>query len=169
MAHFYEMIPAEIRALSNHEAVERYATGADWPADAIAGLTREQLTAFPVPGTWSIQQIVVHLADTDQAAAYRWKRIIAEDEPTLDAYDENAFVRGLFYQELDARLAAELFRVNRLHTAGVLRRLPEQAFERAARHPEVGEIRLGQFVRLYVHHLEHHLKFIRQKRALVGG
>lgn len=167
MPHFYETLPEDVRRLSHHDAVERYRAGAGVPASAISGLVREQLLAFPVPGTWSIQQIVVHLMDTDLICSYRMKRIVAEPDPALDAYDENAFVPRLRYQDLDAGKACDVFRLNREVTADVLARLPAGDFERTARHPEVGPMTLGQLLRLYIHHLDHHLAFIRRKRQIL--
>jgi hypothetical protein len=49
------------------------------------------MRAFPVPGTWSIQQIVLHMMDSDLIASDRMKRVIAEDRPTLIGYNETAF------------------------------------------------------------------------------
>ncbi len=88
MEHYYAQIPDDIAALSNREAIERYDAGAAVPGEAVADLTPEQLNSFPVPGTWSIQQILTHLMDSDLIATHRMKRIIAEDRPVLDLYDE---------------------------------------------------------------------------------
>jgi hypothetical protein len=154
----------------NRDLIEQYAAGAALPAQSIAGLARDQLNAFPVPGTWSIQQIIVHLMDSDLIGADRMKRVAAEDRPpTLIGYDESAFARGLFYDQLDPRLACEVFEKNRLLTAEILRRLPDAAFERTGEHNEHGRMTLGELVANYVDHLAHHLKFIRQKRALLGS
>ncbi len=169
MTQFYASIPPAVWDLADAAAVERFAAGASVPRDAIAGLTPAQLTAFPAPGTWSIQQIVVHLADADAVAAYRMRRIIAEDQPRLDAYDENAFVARLHYQEADAALACEAFRVGRERMAEILRRVPPAAFARVGLHPEVGELPLGRLLRVYVHHLDHHMRFLREKRRMVEG
>ena len=88
----------------NRSHVDQYVAGAAKPAQAIAGLSREQLNAFPVPGTWSIQQIVIHLMDSDLIGADRMKRVAAENRvPTLIGYDETAFAKELFYGELDPR------------------------------------------------------------------
>ena len=152
------------------DLIQRYLAGATVPAQAIAGLTREQLNAFPVPGTWSIQQIVFHLMDSDLIAADRMKRVAAEDRPpTLIGYDETAFARGLFYDELDPRLACEIFEKNRLLTAEILRRLPEKSFERTGEHNEVGRVTLTDLLKTYVGHLDHHMKFVREKRKLLGN
>ena len=47
------------------------------------------------------------------------------------------------------------------------RQLPDVAFERAAQHGEMGEMSLGRFLRLYIKNLDHHMRFIREKRELV--
>src|SRR5688500_11894866 len=105
--------------------VDQYIRGAWKPAEAIVGLTAEDLNAVPVPGTWSIRQIVLHLMDSDLIAADRMKRVIAEDRPTLIGFDETAFARNLYYDELDAGVACDLFGKNRLLTGEILRRLPD--------------------------------------------
>ncbi len=168
MAHFYETLPAAIRALSDAEAIDAFLAGGDIPGRAIAGLSDQHLDALPIAGTWSIRQIVVHLMDSDLVAAYRMKRMIAEERPLLDCYDETAFSKKLFYERQSATEACEVIRRSRQLLTMVLRQLPAGAFERAARHPEIGEVRLGQIVRLYVHHIHHHVAFIVKKRELLG-
>ncbi|HTM54897.1 MAG TPA: DinB family protein [Pirellulales bacterium] len=150
------------------QLVERYAAGATQLRPAIAGLSREQLNALPVPGTWSIQQIVLHLMDSDLIASDRMKRVAVETkEPTLIGYDETAFGKGLFYEELDTQMACDVFEKNRQLTAEILRRLPEQAFARTGNHNERGRVTLTDLLQTYVDHLEHHLKFVREKRKMV--
>ena len=148
--------------------VEQYAAGARLLGDSIQGLTREDFLAYPVPGTWSIQQIVLHLMDSDLIGSDRMKRIIAEDNPALIGFDESAFSKKLFYDQLDPVLAADIFRQNRELTAVVLRHLPETAFARAGMHNERGRLTLDEMVKLLVWHLEHHLGFLRHKRQLLG-
>jgi len=169
MAHFYEAVPAEVRNLSDAQAIDRYVSGAEIPAKAIAGLTRRQLNSFPIPNTWSIQQIIIHLLDSDLMASVRMKRAIAEDRPTLEVYDETAFSQRLYYDKLSATAAADLFRAHRLLTTDLLRQLPPESFNRMAVHPEIGEITVGQILRMYIHHVQHHLAFIEKKRTLLGA
>ncbi len=170
MAHFYEVgVPIEIRNLSNTDAIDKYLAGATVPAAAIVGLTQQQLNSFPIPDTWSIQQIIVHLLDTDLMAAGRMKRIIAEERPRLEVYDENAFAQRLAYDKHSPEAVAELFRTHRQFTAEMLRSVSPDAFNRVAIHPEIGEITLGQILRVYVHHVHHHAAFITKKRKLLGA
>lgn len=169
MAHFYEFIPPELRTQTNQQIVERFASGAGVLEECIQGLGEEQLCSFPIPGKWSTKQVVVHLLDSDAVAIYRMKRIIAEDRPRLDVWDENRFVQQLDYQQVNAALAAQAFAANRTLMASILRRQPETAFARVALHPEVGELSLAEILRLYVHHLNHHLRFIEDKRRVLLG
>jgi hypothetical protein len=84
-------------------------------------------------------------------------------------YDESAFARALGYQEADARGACEVFAMNRRMTAAMLRRLPSAAFSRQGVHSVKGLRSLMDLVRGYAEHLEGHMKFLREKRKMVGG
>ena len=152
----------------DRQLIERYAGGSRVLHEAIEGLGIGDLVAYPVPGTWSIQQIVFHLSDSDLIGSDRMKRIIAEDRPQLIGYDETAFSQRLFYHELNIWWACDLFEKNRLLMAEILRRLPDEAFRRIGLHSERGEVTLADMVRTYVDHLERHLGFIRRKREMLG-
>jgi uncharacterized damage-inducible protein DinB len=151
----------------HRQLIERYESEAGDLRQVAAGLSREQLLATPVPGTWSIQQIVLHTVDSDLVSSDRMKRIIAEDRPLLIGYDETKFAARLFYEDLEPRLACDLFEKNRQLTAEILRRLPDEAFERWGVHNERGKINLNEYLAGVVDHLQHHLKFAREKRAMV--
>ena len=148
--------------------IEQYAAGAGQPAAAIQGLSREDFLATPVPGTWSIGQIVLHLMDSDLIASDRMKRVIAEENPTIVGYHETAFSQKLFYEKQDPFLAADIFRQNREMTAILLRHLPDAAFERSGVHNERGRMTLAEMVASSAQHLAHHLNFVRHKRQLLG-
>ena len=87
-----------------------------------------------MPGTWSIQQIVIHMMDSDLIGADRMKRVAAEDRvPTLSATTNGLCRNHCSIDELDPQAACEVFEKNRRMTAEVLKRLPEAAFERDGR------------------------------------
>jgi hypothetical protein len=148
--------------------IDRYEADADLPVRAIAGLTRDDLLAHPIAGTWSIQEVILHLMDSDLVGSDRMKRVIAEPNPMLLAYDENLWVKHLGYDRADTEMACQVFRLNRKMTAAILGRLPDAAFERTGNHTERGIESLAMLVEGYVDHLHHHLKFVREKRAKLG-
>ena len=152
----------------DRQLIDRYVNEATDLGKSIAGLSKVDLLAFPVPGTWSIQQIVIHMLDSDLVGADRMKRVIAENNPLLLGYDESKFAARLHYQDLDPQLACDIFCKNRQLMADILRRLPDEAFQRTGIHTERGKETLADLVEIYVGHLQHHLKFIREKRKLLG-
>jgi hypothetical protein len=150
------------------ELVERFAAGAGVLGTAIEGLSAAEINARPVPGKWSLRQLVLHVLDSDLIATHRMKRIIAEDTPLLISDDETPFAEKLYGERLDVPLACELFRLNRLQMAEILRETPEPAFARTGVHSQRGKVTLREQVELYIGHLDHHMKFAREKRAALG-
>lgn len=148
--------------------IERYAAGAGVVADAVRGVTREQALAVPIPGKWSIQQLAVHLLDSDLVATDRMKRIAAEDRPLLIGYDETLWMERLPVDRLDLNRVGELFRMNRELTASLLRALPDEAFRRDGVHNQRGLVTLADLVEGYVRHLQHHMVFMDAKRRALG-
>jgi uncharacterized damage-inducible protein DinB len=135
---------------------------------AIRGLDEDDLNAVPVPGKWSTQQVVIHLADAELALADRIKRVIATDNPTLLAWDENKFAANLHYEDQSAADAVKLIDLTRRQTARILRKLPDEAFQRTGNHSEIGRVTLLDLVSKAVSHLDHHLKFVYEKREKLG-
>jgi len=93
--------------------LEHYEAGGSKLRQAISNLTRDDLLCKPAAdanvGRWSIQQVVVHLVDCDAVFADRIKRVIAEENPNLPAFDENKWAAALAYEERLAADEVELF------------------------------------------------------------
>jgi hypothetical protein len=66
--------------MSHDELIEQYLAGPGLLRRAVAGMTRDQLPARPIPGKWSTQEVVCHLADYEPIYADRMKRVIALKE-----------------------------------------------------------------------------------------
>ncbi|HSQ54584.1 MAG TPA: DinB family protein [Gemmata sp.] len=148
--------------------IEKYAAAPAKLRAAVSGLSREELTARPGPGKWSILEVVVHIADSDAISIDRMKRILIEDNPPLLYADETAYVDRLFTHEQDLEDALVLLEVGRRQWARVLRRLPDAAFARAGQHNRRGRVTLGEMVQDYIEHIDDHLKYIVGKREKLG-
>ena len=94
----------------NRNLIETYAAGGQKLRQAVEGLSRENLLARPGPGNWSIQELVIHLADSEEIAIDRMKRIITEDNPPLLYADETAYVERLFHDRAIARRRTDALR-----------------------------------------------------------
>jgi len=114
----------------------------------VEGLTREELLARPGPGLWSIQEVVIHLADSDAISIDRMKRVVTEDNPPLLYADETAYVERLHCDQQDVADALLLFEVGRRQWARTLRCLPEHDFARTGHHNRRGSMTLGGLARI---------------------
>jgi uncharacterized damage-inducible protein DinB len=156
----------------DRSAIEQFEHGGEKLKLAIRGLTREDLLALPAPegevGKWSIQQVVLHLADCEGVFADRIKRVIAEENPTLLGFDENKWAAALHYDDQSAELGAQQVELIRRQLGAVLRHLAPDAFNRTGTHSQAGKITLADVVNKANNHFEHHLAFIHKKRAKMG-
>ncbi len=148
--------------------IDRYVAGGPLLAYAVSSLSHEHALAKPGPGDWSIAELVTHLVDSDLVLADRMKRVIAENEPTLLAFDENAWIERLDAQAMPIEEAVNLFTANRHWMARILRRCSQADFARAGIHSERGRLTLAELLSVAVNHLDHHLYFLYAKRANLG-
>lgn len=151
------------------ELIDSYAQGPAQLRRAVAGLTREQLLARPVPGKWSTLEVVAHLSDFEPILAERMKRVITHDRPPLLAADENLFAARLAYHDRDLEEELRIVELTRSQMARVLRSLPAEAFARVGVHSEKGERTLEQLLTVATNHIPHHLPFIAEKRKALGA
>jgi uncharacterized damage-inducible protein DinB len=148
--------------------IEDYIDGPKKLRQAVAGMTREQLLARPIPGKWSTLEVVCHLADFDPILADRMKRVIAEDNPALLGADENKFAAALAYHERDLEEELRIIETTRSQLARILRKLQESALQRVGQHNERGPLTLEKLLSTTIGHVPHHVKFIYEKRLALG-
>ena len=148
--------------------IDRYAMGGAILAYAASGLTREQEQARPGPEAWSIAELVAHLLDTDLVLSDRMKRVISEDDPPLAAFDADAWTARLNTRDSCVEEAVNLLTANRHWMTRVLRRLNDADFAREGVHCRDGRITLAEILAKATHHIDHHLRFLYNKRSKLG-
>lgn len=152
----------------NRELIDQYAAGGSKLHPAIAGLTRDDFLARPGPGAWSIHELVIHVVDSDFVGMDRMKRVIAESNPPLIGFDENLWIEHHAPHEQSLDDALTLFEAGRRQMTRILRQLPDTAFARTGQHSERGPLTLENLVQTFVTHVDHHLKFLQEKRERLG-
>jgi len=147
------------------QLLERFRRGPELVAVALIGAAGSELDYTPQPGAWSVRQIMAHLADSETVAAYRLRLVIAEDNPVIMAYDQDAWAARLDYARRKPSQALESFRRTRTENYELLKGLPPEAFERTANHSERGRLTLLDLVHTYADHAEAHARQLRETRA----
>jgi len=140
------------------------------PVDIIAamaaapGLITEAVRRAPLSGGdgWSPAEVAVHLADTEIVTGWRLRQILAEDEPTIQPYDQEKWAAALRYRERDVGLALEAFAAARRANLEILGLLSDDEWERACVQPEYGRQTLRTRVR---HKSDHDIAHLRQIRG----
>ena len=148
--------------------LDAYLAGPRLLRQAVAGMSREQLTARPVAGKMSTLEVVCHLVDFDPVYADRMKRAIALDRPTLLGADETCFLKALAYHDRDLEEELAILEHTRSQMARILRASPPEVLQRVGVHDERGEMTVEKMLTTITNHVPHHVKFIHEKRAALG-
>ena len=144
--------------------LERYRRGAEVLAVVLTGVFGEEEDFTPAPGKWSVRQIVAHLADAELVGAHRFRQVIAEDNPTIVAFDQDAWTRNLDYARRKPKQSLETFRRIRAENYELLKELPASAYERAGNHTETGRLTLRQVLEGFARHAESHARQLQENR-----
>lgn len=146
------------------ELLERFRRGPEILAAALTGAAGSEVDFAP-DGKWSVRTIMAHLADAEVVVATRFRRVIAENEPRLDAFDQDAWAEKLDYAKRKPSQTLETFRRIRSENYELLAGMPEEVFARTGTHSERGKMSLLDLVRLYAEHAEKHGQQVRAVRA----
>ena len=144
--------------MSLAETLERFRRGPEVLAMVLTGVFGDETDFASAPGKWSIRLLIAHLADSEMVGAQRFRQVIAEDNPPLGAFDQDAWARNLDYARKQPKQSLESFRRVRAENYELLKSLPESAFERTGVHAERGPLTLRQLLEIYAGHAESHAR-----------
>ena len=145
-----------------------YLAGPQVLRNAVSGLTEKQLLARPVPGKWSVHEVVCHLSDCEVIYVDRMTRVIAEERPTLMNVDPDVHVPALAKPERNIDEELLLVDTLRRHMARILQTLRPEDFQRVGIHSQDGPLTLETLLSRITGHIPHHAKFIGEKRVAMG-
>jgi len=146
--------------------IERYEEGHRIIAAALEGISEAELIARETEGSWSVREIVHHLADGELMGAVRLRLLIAQETPFVAAYDQEAFVHRLYPDRpIEPSLAA--IAAARAATIPILRRLRDEQWQRSGVHSESGRYTVEDWLQISVTHLEDHVEQLRRARSTV--
>ena len=126
-------------------------------AALVSALTPEHLITHYIRGEWSVAQNVHHLADSHMNAYIRCRLAATEDQPTIKAYDQDAWAN--LPDARNANLAHSLALLTALHArwAEFFETLPADAWSRTFIHPVNGVTTIEDVLQTYARHGHAHL------------
>jgi DinB superfamily len=151
-----------------NELIAKYNGGYDEVLSALQNFPPDQMTAHPLPGKWSAREIVHHLADSESTSAIRLRKLLAEDSPTIQGYDQAEFAVRLKYNERQIEPALEAFRAARATTSQLFDLMSEDDWKREGTHTESGKFGVEDWLRIYAAHAHDHAAQIRKLRSALN-
>ncbi len=147
--------------------ITKYKAGYDEVAKALENFPATSLTAHPIVGKWSAAEIVHHLADSETTSGLRLRRLIVEDHPLIQGYDQDAYATRLNYNRRDLAPSLEAFRFARLTSAQLFEFMHDEDWHREGTHSESGSYTAEDWLQIYAAQAHNHAAQIqRLKQAL---
>jgi hypothetical protein len=128
-----------------------------------ASLTDEQLARCYRPGSWTVRQLVHHIADTQHWHFYRVKQTLSEPEKTMGIFG-NVTAWAALPDAQQAPIDASLLLIEGIHQrwAFLCDTLSEADWKRVYYHPfRQRDLTLEQALAIGVWHIRHHLAHIK--------
>jgi hypothetical protein len=139
------------------QLVEIYGSAYDILAEAVWRFPREMWQFRANPDTWTIHEILIHIADSEANSYIRCRRFLAEPGSSVLGYDENRWARDLAYHTQNPDDALQLFRLLRKMSYNLIQNQPESIWSRTIHHSENGPMTMDDWLRVYARHIPDHV------------
>jgi hypothetical protein len=147
------------------ELLERYRGGTAAVEDALAGITDRELDRVPPgDGEWNARQVTHHLADSESMSYIRLRRLLADDDPVIQGYNEPEWARRLHYDR-PIEPSVAVLRAVREASLQLLEAIDEAEWNRTGIHTESGPYGVEGWLRIYAGHPHEHADQIRRARS----
>jgi hypothetical protein len=150
-----DLLAALARSAEEVAAAAHVALAADSPVAEAADMPSTD-------AEWTPAEILGHVCDGARVWGGRMRRVVREDEPELEPFDETLALRvaGYHWKRLEPLLAE--FRIVSEDTLAFLRGLTPDDWTRIGRHPALGRVALGDLVRIEMEHERDHARQLRE-------
>lgn len=149
--------------LDGRPALESLEATPDTLARLIEEIGPARSSVPPAAGKWSAAEIVAHLADCEAVFAFRLRQTLAEDNHTIQPFDQGKW--GEQYAGVSAAQALDVFKAMRGWNLRLLRNLKPGAAARTVTHPERGTMTFQTIVETMA---GHDLNHIEQLQRIAG-
>ena len=108
-------------ATEREQLIRKYAEGPARLRQALAMVPEAARKWRPAQNEWSAHEIVCHCADSETNAAARIRYVVAERDPVIQGYDENAWAVRFDYHNHPLEAALAVVEAVRASTAALIR------------------------------------------------
>ena len=123
-----------------------------------------QISRRPEASQWSIKEILCHLVDIQQMSFARIEKMVADDNPQIELYDEVKENEERDHRQDDMQQYLAVFLLSRVFILATLNKGGDQIWQRRGRHPAQKDFTI-EFILNDI--LDHERKNFEQIRELV--
>lgn len=132
---------------------------------AIQNLDEAQLQTAYRDGSWTVHELVHHIADSHVNAYVRFKLGLTENNPTIKPYDQDAWTNLNDVKTLPINISITLLHALHKRWVTMLEDLSDDVWERTVYHPEQEkQLTLWYLLGSYAWHGKHHVAHITNLR-----
>ena len=147
------------------QMIELYGKGFEQLTDALQKSPKEMWRYKPSPDSWSIHEILIHIADSEANAFVKCRKLIAQPGKPVNNYDQDIWSEALHYSEQSIEDALELFKWLRRNTYTLLQKIPDDIWHNASGNTENGIVTLNDWLEIYANHIPDHIKQMKRNYA----
>ena len=128
----------------------------------VKSIDQNKLDVKPEDGEWSASFAIHHLADFEIHFAARFLRILTEEKPDIQSYDESLYVNNLNYESRNVNDSIKAIDSIRTMIGDVLNKVKDRDFQRIGNHSEKGLVKLEDMISYCNNHIKNHLEQVKK-------
>ena len=147
------------------ELLKEYKEATDNFIAAAKAIPIEKLDKSPSNDEWSTAKIIHHLADSEAHFYIRYLKILTEDVPQTDFFDEEVYPVKLKYEKRDVEKSLHLLQSLRESFYNIMSNFTPDEWERKGKNSDVGEYPIIALIKKTRTHMKDHLNQLNEAVA----
>ncbi len=135
-------------------------------AKILKGVSGSKARKRPDAETWSILEIVSHVADAELVGGYRIRAILGAPGTQISGFDQDRWVTALHYDKRNLEKALEQYTALRAANVALLKTLTPAQWKQYGIHSERGKESVETIARMFAGHDLNHFSQIERILAL---
>jgi uncharacterized damage-inducible protein DinB len=146
--------------------IQEYLKTHEQLVQSLEGLSEEQLKWKAKQESWSVTEVLAHLADHSIVVSFRIRDILSGTLVQLPVFNQNTWVSGQLANEGNVTDSLEVFRGLLQYNSILLKRLSDAEWQRIGVNFKGEKVRIVDIINSFIAHVQNHLAQIeRIKRA----
>ncbi|MBA2938649.1 DinB family protein [Paenibacillus sp. CGMCC 1.16610] len=154
----------------SHSDIQPYLDTYNQLLGAVEGLSQEQLSWKEAPASWSVTEVLTHLADHSLVISFRIRDILAGTTVRLPAFNQDAWVSGQKANDGAAADNLTIFHQLLRYNSLLFERLNDEDWQKTGINAKGDTVSITNIIQGFTKHVNNHLSQIdRIKRSYASA